>query len=357
MKTNSKKTRRKNRFFSFLITALGCILLAILACILAFRISLSAPDSQNNAKEVRIEITNGASVAKIAEILVSNGLIRSDRAFYLAARFPKLSFRKQSPVLQSGFYSLNSSMNALQIMNILEQGLQEQTKVSIPEGFTIRKIAAILEKNEICPADDFITACYNPDLLEKYSIPSHSFEGFLFPDTYFFAPDIGAERVLAIMVDSFFERIKTIPFFDGKTPAQFYDTLILASIVEREYRVAEEAPLIASVFKNRIEAGVGLYSCATIEYIITEIQGKPHPDVITYDDLKLDSPYNTYKWAALPPTPISNPGLVALEAVAESPQTDYFFFTLTDSNEGRHTFSKSFNAHVKAGAQFKTKKN
>ena len=242
-------------------------------------------------------------------------------------------------------------------MDILENGLQEQLKVSIPEGLSIRKIAAILEKNEVCPAEDFVSAAYNPSLLEKYSIPSHSFEGFLFPDTYFFAPGMGAERALCMMVDSFFERIGKIPYFEGKSPSQFYEVLVLASIVEREYRVESEAPLIASVFKNRIDAGVGLYSCATIEYIITEIQGKPHPDVITYEDLKIDSPYNTYKWAALPPTPISNPGLVALNAAANPPQTEYFYFTLTDSVAGSHTFSKSFNAHVKAGTSFRTKKN
>ena len=162
---------------------------------------------------------------------------------------------------------------------------------------------------------------------------------------------------LSILVESFFKRVSELPYFADKSPAKFYEDLVLASIVEREYRVADEAPLIASVFRNRIDAGVGLYSCATIEYIITEIQGKPHPDVITYDDLKIDSPYNTYKWAALPPSPISNPGLVALKAVADTPKTDYFYFTLTDSGTGSHTFTKSFNAHVKAGSQFKTKKS
>ena len=357
MKTVKKSARKKNRFFSFLVTCFGCLVLAALACALAFRISLSAPDSKNEAKEVRVEIPNGSSAAKIAEILVENGLIRSDRAFYLAVRFPALSFRKETPLLQSGYYSFNSSMNAYRIMDILESGLQDSVKVAVPEGYTIKKIAALLEKNEICSAEDFVTACYNPTLLEKYKVPSHSFEGFLFPDTYFFAPEMGAEKVLSLMVEAFFDRVSEIPYFAEKSPSEFYDALVLASIVEREYRVADEAPLIASVFKNRIDAGVGLYSCATIEYIITEIQGKPHPDVITYDNLKIDSPYNTYKWAALPPTPISNPGMVALRAAANPPETDYFYFTLTDSEAGSHTFSKSFNAHVKAGTQFKTKKS
>ncbi|MCR4822243.1 MAG: endolytic transglycosylase MltG [Treponema sp.] len=347
---------KKNKFLSFIISVFCCIFLAAGACLLAFRISLSAPDSQSEAKSERVEIPSGLSISKIGLILAEKGLIRSDRAFYILARFPFLSMRKNVPVIKSGYYSISSSMNACEILDLLESGLQDYTKVSIPEGLTIRKIAALLEKNEVCPAQDFIEAACNELLLQKYSIPSHSFEGFLFPDTYYFAPEMGAESVLEIMVDSFFDRLAKIPYYADKTPSQFYETLVLASIVEREYRVAEEAPLIASVFKNRIEAGVGLYSCATIEYIITEIRGRPHPDVITYDDLKIDSPYNTYKWAALPPSPISNPGLVALKAAANPPETDYFYFTLTDSGAGRHTFSKSFNAHVKAGSQFRTKK-
>lgn len=352
-----KNKHKKNPFLSFVFSFVACVVLAVLACFLAFRLSLSAPDQKSAAKQVRVEIPSGASVSKIGEILVDKGLIRSDRAFYIAARFPFLSMRNTVPVLHSGYYSLDSSMSAVQIMDILESGKQDYIKVSVPEGFSLRKIAAILEKNEICSAEDFLEAAHNPALLEKYSIPAETFEGFLFPDTYFFAPGMSADSVIAMMVESFYDKISEIPYFKGKYPSNFYETLVLASIVEREYRVADEAPLIASVFKNRIDAGVGLYSCATIEYIITEIQGRPHPDVITYDDLKIDSPYNTYKWAALPPTPISNPGIVALRAAAEPAKTDYFYFTLTDSSAGKHTFSKSFNAHVKAGTQFKTKKS
>ena len=110
------------------------------------------------------------------------------------------------------------------------------------------------------------------------------------------------------------------------------------------------------MFKNRIAKNIGLYSCATIEYIITEIQGKAHPDVITYSDVKIDSPYNTYKWAALPPTPISNPGMIALKAAAEAPKTNYYYFRLIDEKTGRHAFSEYFDEHIKEGVRYTTKK-
>jgi UPF0755 protein len=157
-----------------------------------------------------------------------------------------------------------------------------------------------------------------------------------------------ADEVLEIFVKNFFEKIRGIKNLNGKTGGELHEKVILASVVEREYRARDEAPLIASVFSNRLEHGIGLYSCATIEYIITEIQGKPHPEKITYDDLKIDSPYNTYKWAGLPYGPISNPGAVALDAASNPAKTGYYYFVLTDSAEGRHTFSENFDQHKAA---------
>mgnify|MGYP003312604601 CR=1 FL=1 len=126
-------------------------------------------------------------------------------------------------------------------------------------------------------------------LLKKYNLGQiKNFEGFLFPDTYYFTPSMKADDVVCIMVDNFFKKISQMEGFEYVTIERMYHLLRLASIVEREYRVKEEAPLIASVFANRLRRTIGLYSCATVEYIITEIEGRPHPDVITYKDLKIE---------------------------------------------------------------------
>jgi UPF0755 protein len=106
--------------------------------------------------------------------------------------------------------------------------------------------------------------------------------------------------------------------------------------------------LIASVFTNRLKKGIGLESCATVAYIITEIQGKPYPKVVTKEDLAIDSPFNTYKWAGYPPAPISNPGKVALEAAFHPAQTDYYYFVLRDADSGTHYFSRDLEEHNKA---------
>ncbi len=346
MKNNSVK--------KYLVLAFALIAF-VLVCAFCFEIYVPLSLSKTN-DSVRVEIPSGTSTKKIASILKNDNLIRSEKFFYLASRFSFLSGRSARYSLKSGVYNLNAGMKISQILSELESGQQEYIKTVFQEGLTISKIAEILDEKGVCSKQDFMLAARNYSLLQKYQIPGSSFEGFLFPDTYFFTPKMSALEVIKIMTDNFFNKIKEIPQFEGKKVSDYYETVVLASVVEREYRVASEAPLIASVFVNRLSQNIGLYSCATIEYIITEILGRPHPDVITYDDLKIDSPYNTYKWAGLPPGPISNPGLVALKAAANPPKTDYYYFTLTDENRGSHTFSKNFSSHTKAGIQFKTKK-
>ena len=151
------------------------------------------------------------------------------------------------------------------------------------------------------------------------------------------------------MAKTFFDTLdKMEPEWKEMPQGKLRDTLIVASIVEREYRAPDEAPLIASVFYNRLRRNIGLESCATLEYIITEIQQKAHPEYITTEDEKLNSPYNTYKWAGLPPGPISNPGRTALEAAFRPAQTDFLYFVLRDPDAGRHYFSRDLSEHNQA---------
>lgn len=305
----------------------------------------------------KFAVNKGDTFRTVAAELKKAGLIRSEDVFYYATRLPFILGEKEPVVLKTGIYMLDSSMSTSEIILLLASGKQQAfVKVAVPEGLTTRKISAIMEKNEACKAEEFMNAVSSKTLLEKYGIHASSLDGFLYPDTYNFSLGMSAENIVSMMVDNFFDHIEKIPNFAGKKPDEFYNDLILASIVEREYRSAPEAPIMASVFKNRLSINMGLESCATIEYIITEVLGKPHPERIFYNDLKIDSPYNTYKYAGLPPSPISNPGFTALSAVAEPADTDYFYFTLTDSAAGTHTFSKNQREHEKATWAFRTKK-
>lgn len=325
------------------------LLVIVISLLLTFFIGTKAVSPKKNAISVRVEVPSGTTIKSISQTLKQEKLIRSSFVFYTCARFPvvKTIFTADSSQfsLKSGVYKLNTSMNVAQICKILSSGQQEYIRISFPEGLTLSKIANKLEDSQVCSAKEFLQAAHNQDLLSKYKINANSFEGFLFPDTYFFIPGMTGASVVSQMADNFFEKIREIPAFEKMTSEQLYKTVILSSIVEREYKLEEEAPLIASVFTNRLAHNIGLYSCATIEYIITEIQGRPHPDVITYADLEIDSPYNTYKWAGLPPSPISNPGLVALKAAASPAKTNYYFFRLVDASVGKHVFSSDFNTH------------
>lgn len=347
-------TKGRRSFFA----ALCAFVFVFFAASLFFIYETRPASSAERAITERIEVPEGMTVKKFARTLKEKKLIKNKNAFYLAARYSFFRFLAGGAKLklESGVYRISSGMSVADIFALASSGKKEYVHIAFPEGLTISKIAERLEKAGICSASDFKASAKDGELIKKYDIRSSTLEGYLFPDTYFFTPGMASSSVIDMMVKNFFEHIRANPTLASLPPDELQTTLVLASIVEREYRVADEAPLIASVFKNRIAKNIGLYSCATIEYIITEIQNKAHPDVITYDDLKIDSPYNTYKWAALPPTPISNPGMIALEATADAPKTNYYYFRLIDEKTGRHAFSDSFGEHIKEGVRYTTKK-
>lgn len=302
--------------------------------------------------QVRIEIPYGTTVSQVANILEENQLIKNGKIFYYSVRFPfilDLFFGEENQdndfQLKSGTYYINNNLNAVEIQKLLSSGQQEFVKIVIPEGLTISAIGAMLEENKVCSKEEFVYAAKNPGNAEKFGLAGRTLEGYLFPDTYFFNHGMDADHVCEVMVENFLEKIKTVKNLSAKNAKELHEIVKLASIVEKEYRVPEEAPLIASVFKNRLRHNIGLYSCATVVYILTEIQGREHPKRVLIKDTKIDSPYNTYLYAGLPPGPISNPGLIALDAAVNTPKTDYYFFQIVDPKEGRHVFSETFEEH------------
>ena len=286
-------------------------------------------------------VRRGASVRGIAADLKAAGLIRSQYAAYLSFRLKRIS-------VKAGTYKLSAAMSIDAIGTYLQAGKQELIKVTLPEGLTLSKTAAILDNRQVISTEDFLAAAADPVFLQSYGITAVSAEGFLFPDTYFFSYDETAERVVKTLVDNFFTKTEKIPNFPTD-PIQRYKAVILASIIEREYRIPEEAAKIAGVFSNRLNIGMGLQSCATVEYILTEVQHKPHPDRLLKRDLEIDHPYNTYKWQGLPPGPISNPGLTALKAACNPEKSSYLYFRLESPESGTHIFTKNLAEHARAG--------
>ncbi|MDR2941909.1 MAG: endolytic transglycosylase MltG [Treponema sp.] len=290
-----------------------------------------------------IEIRKGESAQSVGRRLERAGLIKNRYFWNLICRFNKEQ-------IKTGTYRIEIPASQIAIRRIFVLGRQILYRVTIPEGVTLKKTAAILEEAGICSAQDFLDAAKEPSVLARYGIPNATMEGYLFPDTYLFPSEYPAERVIISMANTFFEKIKKVePSFISLTHAEFNEKVVLASIIEREYRVESEAPLMAGVFYNRLNIGMALQSCATVEYIITEIQDKPHPPVLFNRDLEIRSPYNTYLVPGLPPGPISAPGEVALKAAFFPEKTGYFYFRLEDPKSGRHYFSATLDEHIKAG--------
>lgn len=290
------------------------------------------------------QVSRGDGVQQIADKLQQGGFIRSPWLLRLASRIEGTESR-----FKAGYYRIPPYASTMAIHRLLVSGEETLEKVTIPEGWTVRKIAALLDSRGICSATDFQAVAGSAEVAKQLGVPGKTLEGFLFPDTYFVPKPFPARTIAEMMVSNFFATIGQIaPESVGMDPNKLQDAVILASIVEREYRIPEEAPLIASVFKNRLDAGIGLESCATLEYIITELQQRPHPEYITLEDERIDSPYNTYKWRGLPPGPISDPGKTALVAAFHPAKTDYLYFVLQDPDAGRHYFSRDLKEHIQA---------
>ncbi|MCL2800849.1 MAG: endolytic transglycosylase MltG [Treponema sp.] len=359
-KEKKRIKKRKNAVFSFLISLTSLLIKIILVLIplalgvfmyfnspINTEIRLNYSDSDairiDEDGSYLIDVRRGETSQSVGMRLERNGLITNRYFWNLLCRF-------ESEYLKTGTYRLNLPASMLSIHRLLTSGREVLHKVTVPEGVTLLKTSRIIEEAGICSAQEFLAAARDVSIIRSYNIPNNSMEGYLFPDTYFFPSGYPGELVVRKMADNFFKKMEEIsPAFRNLSITELNNIVIMASIIEREYRVADEAPLISGVFNNRIRINMALQSCATVEYIITEIQGKPHPNQILFSDLEIVNPYNTYRNRGLPPGPISAPGVVALRAAVYPDRTNYLYFRVIDTSSGRHYFSRTYDEHIRAG--------
>lgn len=309
-----------------------------------FLVVMNEPPARELSGAVEFTVDRGESLTSISQRLEDLGVIRSGLLLRLLARAQGTSTR-----LQSGNYLFTERMSARSMHDYLLSGNQVLRRVTVPEGLTIRRTGQRLEAQGITPAAEFEDAAMNPGLLEELGIPGDTAEGFLFPDTYLFTEDYPADAVVRHMAGRFFEVIADIyPEYGNLSAEELLARVTLASIVEREYRVPEEAPTIASVFYNRLEVSMRLESCATVVYVMTELEGLSHPQRLFYRDLERANPYNTYYTRGLPPGPISNPGRTALHAAFHPAESDYLFFVWNGPGSSSHAFTRTLSEHNEA---------
>jgi len=290
-----------------------------------------------DVNEVLIDISKGESANSIAEKLYEKKVIRSKQVYYLYVKFTNID-----KTLSFGKYHFSGKLSFPDVLEILKLGKVVLRKVTIPEGLTVKKTAKILSQYGFVDQEKFITLCTDSLFAKKQTgFSVRTLEGFLYPETYHFPYEVSEQYIIKALVQEFFKQTQDFDFVPNKD-LSFYETLILASIVEREARFRDEQPTIASVYLNRIKYNYKLQADPTVAYALEE-QGKLRRKIY-YRDLNIDSPYNTYKNFGLPPSPICSPAVSAIKAVLKPAETDYFFFFANGS--GRHEFNQTYQQHI-----------
>jgi UPF0755 protein len=295
---------------------------------------------------VTVQVERGYGVAGIGEALAQSGVIRSALAFQVYVRWHGAGSR-----LRAGRYALSGSMSLARILRTLEQGPGHsgggRLSVTVPEGFTLAQIAEALEAKGICDATAFREFAARPDSWTGpwtrfdigFALPHATLEGYLYPDTYDFLPHTTPEEIAREMVLNFSRRFARPKEQEiAASGHSLHEVVTLASLIEREARGAADRPRIAGVLENRLKKGMKLEIDATVLYALGH-----HKDRVYYKDLEVDSPYNTYRNAGLPPGPIASPGMAALEAALHPEANDFLYYVAQKS--GAHIFSRTLAEH------------
>lgn len=296
-----------------------------------------------NPGEVLYLIRKGDTLYSVARDLRQKQLLRNPDAFKLWARI-----KGWQDQIQTGYFHLDGSMSATEILEKLIKGHSEKIPYTIPEGYRIDQAAQNLANYQLKPAT-YEQLARQPDsqLLSEFPFLREtsgktSLEGYLYPDTYYLS---GSERgLIESQLDTF--QKKVMPVWDTRPashPLNLDQTIKLASVVELEAMANRELPIVAQVFRKRLKIGMKLESDPTAEYALGWHQGAKG---LSLKDIAIDSPYNTYRYPGLPPTPIGNPSLDAIKAVIYPASTDYLYFVA--KGDGTHAFSKTYQEHLNA---------
>lgn len=298
------------------------------------------------APQQEVLIPKGSSFKEVVQTLKQRRLLRHPFAFFL---YGQLTGRAQR--IRAGEYRISAALPPLEIMSQLVEGRVILRKVTIPEGLTVRQIALLLKGQGIIEDErDFLRLCHDPFFAHSLGLQARGLEGYLFPDTYLFSRGLEAQEVIRAMVANFHriwqpefsERAKELGLTD-------YEVLILASIVEKETSRPEERPLVSAVFHNRMRRRMPLQSDPTVIYGLEDFEGN-----LTKEDLRRPTPYNTYLFVGLPPTPICNPGKDSILAVLYPAPVDYLYFV--SRNDGTHHFSSTLREHNRAVLKYQKKR-
>lgn len=337
-----KSKKRFARFLAFLF------LLIVLASGLLFLNHLNRaaqPVMPGATESVTIEVASGTTTGGIAELLFSAHLIQDTKVFEWKAKLDHLDGK-----FKAGVYSFSQAMSMEEIMQALVKGNDATLRFTIPEGYDIKKTTEALVADGLIDAEVFREeieqGAFSYRFLEGAPAGSERLEGYLFPETYEIFSNADEHAILdkmlsqfdAVFTDEYYARAEELGM-------SINEVVTLASIIEREAAVEKDRPVISGVFYNRLEAGMALQSCATVQYILGDQKA-----VLSVADTQIESPYNTYQNQGLPPGPICSPGKASIEAALWPQDSDYLYFLA--KGDGSHVFSKTYAEHLRNKAKY-----
>ncbi len=284
-----------------------------------------------------VVIPEGSTFQHVAGLLERERLVKSRSAFVLLGKALEAD-RKIRP----GEYELNPAMAPADILSKLTAGRVVLHAVTIPEGYTMAQIADVLAQHQITDRAEFLRLAKDKSFIKTLGVSAETLEGYLYPDTYRFPKPVPAREVIRTMV----EQLNQVVTPEWQARAKdihltLHQVLTLASVIEKETGSGDERPQISSVFHNRLQKKIPLQSDPTVIYGLPNFDGNLHKK-----DLSHPSPYNTYRWAGLPPGPIANPGAQAIKATLYPAVSPYLYFV--SKNDGTHQFSATLVEHNKA---------
>lgn len=297
------------------------------------------PVNPDDKSRIELQIPPNSTAVQVAHILKENDLIRSERAFLKYCRDSKLDAQ-----LKAGVYRLSPAQDLYDIVRQLAAGETMQNTFTVPEGYTLEQIGTLLVERKIISQADWQEALqdnYTYDFLPEQANQAR-LEGYLFPDTYEITEDITAHEIIDNMLSNFADHWnREFAELARTKDREASEIIIVASLIEKEAQVAKERNRIAGVIYNRLAIGMPLQIDATVLYSLGE-----HKEQISYQDLKVNSPYNTYLHPGLPIGPIANPGTESIKA-ALNPEKHSFYYYVAQGN-GSHYFSKTYAEHQDA---------
>jgi UPF0755 protein len=320
------------------VSALALLILSTLAIWTAWDIVEYANTAGSRPSlEAMITVLPRQQLKTTADILFRSEIIRAPSSFYLYARAFGYARR-----IQAGEYLVSGAMTPKQILEILVSGKTYLYKITIPEGYNLKEIAAVFAGAGLVSESRLMHAAQDPQLCHAWNLEADTAEGYLFPDTYYFPKGVSPEKILTTMIQRFREVFTPEMAQDAqKTGLSMHQAVTLASIIEKETGSDSERPIVSSVFHNRLKRRMRLESDPTVIYGIENFDGN-----ITRRHLTTPTPYNTYTRQGLPPGPIASPGAKSLLAAVYPAQSDYLYFV--SRQDKTHQFSRTWDEHLQA---------